>query len=201
MANPDFDSLLNTLAPFAKQMLSKHGEFYPFGATMTPDGRITAQAGYDGNEQPESQVVIDLLTDGFRRQAAAGQIRAAGLCIDIRTIAPGQTEKTDALCFKLEHQTGEALTACMPYKHEDCSEDINMRRCLSHATHRSLDLFPVQEQPNRCAPAKRRPAKQADGSGKFVFDRCNRVAFPAAVAGCQWSSLTRSNSTRIPARG
>src|SRR5207247_1674351 len=87
MANPDFDTLLNTLAPFAKQMLSKHGEFYPFGATMTPDGEVTANAGYEGNEQPETQAVIDLLTHAFRQQAAAGQIRAAGLCKDIRTIA------------------------------------------------------------------------------------------------------------------
>jgi hypothetical protein len=116
MANPDLETLLNALEPFAKQMLSKHGEFYPFGATMTPDGQITANAGYDGNEQPEVQELIDLLTRAFRQQAASGQIRAAGLCKDIRTIAPGQTEKTDALCFKLEHQTGEAITVCIPYK-------------------------------------------------------------------------------------
>jgi len=116
MAHPDFDTLLNALAPFAKQMLSNHGEFYPFGATMTPDGEVMPNAGYEGNEQPETQAVIDLLTQAFRQQAAAGQIRAAGLCVDIRTIAPGETEKTDALCFKLENQTGEALTVCIPYK-------------------------------------------------------------------------------------
>ncbi len=116
MAHPDFDTLLNALAPFAKQMLSQHGEFYPFGAAMAPDGQVTAHAGYEGSEQPETQAVIDLLTQAFRQQAAAGEIRAAGLCKDIRTIAPGQTEKTDALCFKLEHQTGEAITVCIPYK-------------------------------------------------------------------------------------
>ena len=116
MAHPDFDNLLNALAPFAKQMLSEHGEFYPFGATMTLDGQVTLHAGDVGSEHPETQAVIDLLTQAFREQVAIGQIRAAGLCSDIRTIAPGQTEKTDALCFKLEHQTGEALTVCIPYK-------------------------------------------------------------------------------------
>ena len=116
MANPDFDTLLNALAPFAKQMLLKHGEFYPFGATMTPNGEVVAHMGYEGDEQPETQAVIDLLTQAFRQQAAAGEIRAAGMCKDVRTIAPGETEKTDALCFNLEHQTGEAITVFIPYR-------------------------------------------------------------------------------------
>jgi hypothetical protein len=44
MAHPDLDELLNALLPFAQQLLSKHGEFYPFRSAMTTDGEIEAAA-------------------------------------------------------------------------------------------------------------------------------------------------------------
>ena len=116
MAHPDLDQLLNALLPFAQQMLAKHGEFYPFGSSMTTDGKIVAHGAYEGNENPPSQQLIDLLTHAFRQQAVVGQIRAAGICYDIRTIPPGQSEKTDAICMSLEHQSGEAGDICLPYK-------------------------------------------------------------------------------------
>ena len=31
---------------------------------------------------------------------------------------PGETEKTDAICLGLEHQNGEAVDVCVPYKKE-----------------------------------------------------------------------------------
>jgi len=116
MAHPDLDELLNALLPFAQQMLSEHGEFYPFGSTMTADGQIEAHAAHDGDEHPPSQQLIDLLTQAFRQRAAAGQIRAAAICYDIRTIPPGQSSKTDAICVSAEHQSGEAIDVCLPYR-------------------------------------------------------------------------------------
>lgn len=116
MPQPDLEELLNMLVPFAQQMLSKHGEFFPFGATMTSSGELVANAGYTGEEQPEPKEVIELLTKAFQSEAASGKIRAAGICVDIRTVPPGATEKTDAICVSLEHQSGEAVDVCIPYK-------------------------------------------------------------------------------------
>jgi hypothetical protein len=116
MAHPDLDKLMNALLPFAQQMLAKRGGFYPFGSTMTTDGQIISQAAYDGDEQPPSERIIDLMTQAFRQEAAAGQLRAAGICYDVRTIPPGQTEKTDAICLGLEHQTGQCVSVFLPYK-------------------------------------------------------------------------------------
>jgi hypothetical protein len=116
MAHPDLDQLLNALLPFAQQMLAKHGEFFPFGSSMTTAGEVVPHGAYDGDEQPPSQQLIDLLTQAFRQQAASGQIRAAAICYDIRTIPPGQSEKTDAICVSVEHQNGEAADVCLPYK-------------------------------------------------------------------------------------
>jgi hypothetical protein len=73
MAHPDLDLLLNAVLPFAQQMLAKHGEFFPFGTSMTTDGEIIANSAYDGDEQPPSQRLIDLLTQAFRQEAAAGK--------------------------------------------------------------------------------------------------------------------------------
>jgi len=116
MAHPDLDELLNALLPFAQQMLAEHGEFYPFGSTMTVAGKIVAQAAHIGEEHPKSQPLIELLTQAYRQQALNGEIRAAGICYDVRTIPPGQTEKTDAVCLALEHQTGQSVSVFVPYK-------------------------------------------------------------------------------------
>lgn len=116
MANPDFEQLLDVLLPFAQQMLSKHGEFYPFGATINTEGKLALAEGYTGSEKPESQECIDLLTGGFKKQAEQGAIRTSSICYDVRTIPPGQTEKVDAVCMDFEHKDGEAVSVLMPYK-------------------------------------------------------------------------------------
>jgi hypothetical protein len=116
MAHSDLDQLLNSVLPFAQQMLAKHGEFFPFGSSMTADGEIIANGAYDGDEQPPSQQLIDFLTQAFRQEAIAGKIRAAAICYDVRTIPPGQSEKTDAICVSAEHQNGEAADVYLPYK-------------------------------------------------------------------------------------
>jgi hypothetical protein len=116
MAHPDLDTLLNAILPFAQQMLSQHGEFFPYGSVMKADGRIEAHAAYDGDEQPPPQRLIDMMTQVFRQQASTGQIRAAAICCDVRTVPPGQTEKTDAICVSMEHQSGQCADLYLPYK-------------------------------------------------------------------------------------
>ena len=85
MAHPDLNQLLNSLLPFAERTLAEHGEFFPFGTTMKPDGEIVAVSACDRDERPPSQSVIDLLTHAFRQQARNGDLRAAGICYDART--------------------------------------------------------------------------------------------------------------------
>ncbi len=115
MANPDLDELLNTLFPFAEQMLAKHGEFYPFGARMEKDGTIAHVAAHTGDEHSPSQEVIDLLARGFRDEALQGKVRAVGICFDVRVIPPNQADETDAVCARLEHENGEAVQVFLPY--------------------------------------------------------------------------------------
>jgi hypothetical protein len=97
-------------------MLAKQRTFYPFGASMRSDGEIAMAAGYLGEDSPEPVAIIDLLVQGFQEEAAAGAIRAAGICIDMRVVPPGGTEKTDAICAQLEHAEGDCVDVYLPYK-------------------------------------------------------------------------------------
>jgi len=116
MAREDLNSLLGAMFPFAQDMLDKYGEFYPFGATMTIAGEIKQTAAYTGDEHPSSQELIELLEGGFRALAAKKDVRAVGLCLDVRTIAPGQTQKTDAICARLRHSDSESADVFLPYQ-------------------------------------------------------------------------------------
>jgi hypothetical protein len=122
MARSDLDALLNTALPFAQRMLVERGDFYPFGATMKADGKIDQTAAYTGEEFPEPQQLIDLLLGAYRAQAAKRELRATALCFDARTIPPGQTEKSDAICVRLEHADGEAVDVFLPYRKDSGGE-------------------------------------------------------------------------------
>jgi len=115
MAHPELNDLLNTLYGFAQEMLAKHGEFFPFGAEINRDDELTHVQGYTGDECPPSQQVIDLLIQGLRDQAEKYEIRAAGICFDVRVVPPNNTKKTDAICARLEHENGEAVEVYLPY--------------------------------------------------------------------------------------
>jgi len=116
MAHPDLNELLNALLPMAQMLLQKQGEFYPIGAIMLSDGEIRhVGAKIEGDDHPPSQSLIDLLTERFRKEAAKGKLRAAGICYDVLTIPPGKDRKQDAICCGLEHCLGETVDVFTPY--------------------------------------------------------------------------------------
>lgn len=112
----ELEQLLNATLPFATQMLTNHGGFYPFGATMDAAGKIASVGGYTGNEHPKPAEIIDLLRGAFRRQGETGTIMACALVYDVRTVPPGQTQKTDAIELDLDHRGGLSLIVMYPYK-------------------------------------------------------------------------------------
>jgi uncharacterized protein DUF2569 len=138
MSHPDLDQLLNSLLPFAERMLAEHGEFFPFGGTMKPDGEIVAVGASDGNEHPPSQNVIDVMTQALRRQARSGQLRAVGIVYDARTTPPGQTQKCDAVCASMEHKSGEAVNVVLPYE-KASNGDVQYGQMFT--THRTPQIF------------------------------------------------------------
>ena len=115
MARADLDALMSALMPFAQRMLSKHGEFYPFGAAIDRDGQVRLMAGSAETDRPLANQVIDALVAGFRQAAVAGEVRAVGLCFDARTIPPGSDDKVDSIVLELEHADGDCILVALPY--------------------------------------------------------------------------------------
>jgi hypothetical protein len=113
------EQLLKAVLPFAQKMLSEHGEFYPFGATMKPDGTIVQVGAYDGREHPPSQSLIDLLRGAFTASAKSGDIIASATVYDVRTVPPGATEKSDAVAVELDHRDSYSVVVFIPYKVQD----------------------------------------------------------------------------------
>ena len=116
MAHPDLDQLLNVALEFAQKMLKEHGEFYPFGASMGTDGKITMDGAATGREHPPSKELLDLLSESYTQRASTGGLRAAAICADVRVPPPGSDQKTDAIQVGLEHANGEAVTVFLPYQ-------------------------------------------------------------------------------------
>lgn len=118
MADPksEVEEIMNAMLPFGQQMLEKHGEFIPYGGAMKPNGEIVSVAGYDGNEQPPSQEIINLLKGGYRQAAKNGEYKATGIFYDVRVIPPGSNEKTDAIAIALDHKEGYSVIVLFPYK-------------------------------------------------------------------------------------
>ncbi len=115
MAHPDFDPLVNWLLPFAKQMLAENGEFHPFAAMMKTDGEIVA-VGVQLDDGASTQEVLDFMVQALRAEATRGEIKASGICLDVRTIPPGSDQKTDAICVRLEHVEGDTVEVYLPYR-------------------------------------------------------------------------------------
>lgn len=114
-AKEECEDLMNSVVPFAQQMLTQHREFYPFGGAMAADGQIVAVGGDTGEEHPASQTVIDLLEKGFQDGAKTGKYKATALVVDMRVVPPGRDTKQDAIAVRLDHRDGYSVVVVFPY--------------------------------------------------------------------------------------
>ncbi len=114
-AKSECEELLNVLLPFAEELLAKHGEFFPFAATMNNLGGIAHVAGYTGSEQPPSADVIALLKGAFREGARTSEYRATALAYDVRVQSPTNNAKCDAVAVELDHADEYSVVVYFPY--------------------------------------------------------------------------------------
>jgi hypothetical protein len=115
MAHQDLDNLADYCIGFAKQMLGKYGEFFPFGASIGGGGNLAADGLFLENEHPPSQSVIDKYTELYRGRAKTGELTAAAVFWDSR-VSLENGPKTDAISIGLEHSNQESITVYVPYK-------------------------------------------------------------------------------------
>jgi hypothetical protein len=71
------DALLNAALPFAKQQLTNHGEFFPYGVTMSHDGQIEAiQVEVEHRDGIALKVFLPYRKKRFGGGLETGQMRA-----------------------------------------------------------------------------------------------------------------------------
>jgi hypothetical protein len=111
-AQDDLDGLVDTVLPFAQQMLAQHGEFFPYGAVVSADGRVEILAASRGADQrPGSDEHLRILYSAA--QSTSATTRATAFVSDVRL--DGSTP-SDAIRVELEHRDGLALTVLLPYR-------------------------------------------------------------------------------------
>jgi hypothetical protein len=120
MAEPreEIEQLLNYLLPFAEQMLSRHGEFYPYAATMDAGGEVQAVSAA-ADEQPDVGELLLALHAELREQAAEGAIRASGIASDVTLTDPDSGEEKDAVQLELDHAEADPVDVYVPYTSGD----------------------------------------------------------------------------------
>jgi hypothetical protein len=118
VASSDLNALFNEALGFAEYMLLSHGEFIPFGVSMDAAGKIAQVGASLGSECPSSAEVVAFLQSAFAKSAQLGSIRAAGVCLDMYVVPPGREQKTDAICTRLAHTSGETAEVFVPYSRD-----------------------------------------------------------------------------------
>jgi hypothetical protein len=114
-AKSECETLMSSVLPFAQQMLSQHGEFFPFGGAMRVDGQIISVAGYDGTEHPPSTEIIRLIKAGLVDGARNKEYKATSLVYDVRVRLPANGEISDAIAVSLNHRENYSVIVIFPY--------------------------------------------------------------------------------------
>jgi hypothetical protein len=100
-----------------KLLIKQDGEFYPFGAEIDNQGKLTHVGHHDGDEFPLSQTKINEYKKYFETKIENNNIRAYAITFDSLVKRDSESRKTDAItieCYSIEH--GHRTTYYFPYK-------------------------------------------------------------------------------------
>ena len=103
------------LIEVSQDLLDRHGEFYPHGASVNTSGEVALAGAHVGEELPASTELIELLYEGFLQQARADEIRAAAIAADVHVTPPGSDEPRDAIRISIEHAEADPVEVFLPY--------------------------------------------------------------------------------------
>ncbi len=125
-ADDELEQLLNAIIPFAQRMLARHGEFYPFAAAVSRDGRLKFIGEFVGDlperTNPLAAELINYLREQLIAGASKGEYRATGICSGVQVNVPSQDEKSDAVRISVEHLDGQAMNVFLPYQLDPSGE-------------------------------------------------------------------------------
>jgi hypothetical protein len=109
------NNVLEYCTDFAKTMLSKSGDFYPFGAVIKTDSTFNAIGGYNGEQHPASQELYLMLQNAFIDQFSKSEIIAAALAANVNIPAQFSPDFPDGIRILIEC-SGYSRFVYIPYK-------------------------------------------------------------------------------------
>jgi len=108
---------MNAILPLAEKMLTQHGEFYPFGGYIKPDGAIVHVGATDPDtDRPKSKDLIYVLRSSFQEMARTSQCKAVAIVFDVAVTLPESNRKSDAIQVCVEHTDGYSAEIFFPYQ-------------------------------------------------------------------------------------
>jgi hypothetical protein len=108
-------AIVDGCVDFAREMLEKAGDFYPFGETLDAAGKRAMVGGYDGNEHPDAREIYTLLQGAFRDAARSGQISAAALAVNVNIPTDYESPYPDGIRVLIE-AVGYSRYLYFPYR-------------------------------------------------------------------------------------
>jgi hypothetical protein len=116
-AKQESEKLMNAVLPLAEKMLRQHGEFYPYGGYMKPDGTIVDVGADDPDtDRPKSKDLLYVLRSSFREMASAYQCKAVAVVFDVAVNLPNSNRKRDAIQVCIDHAAGYSVEVFFPYQ-------------------------------------------------------------------------------------
>jgi hypothetical protein len=138
--NADCKSLVDAVMPLAKQMLDRKGDFSPYGAAMTADGRITSVGTNEGQALPASIAVIRDLKAVFIAGAKERKFKATALVYKVSITLPASGRQSDVVAVSLNHRDGSSVKLLFPYTIESKSAVVGQ----VIAQKGEADVFPTR---------------------------------------------------------
>ncbi len=115
-AKEDVESLMNEYVAFAEQLLSKYGEFAPYGAAMKSDGETVSVSGFDEDQNTVPTNIIELLTDAFTTAAHSRTYRATAMFYNATVELPESSEQLNVVACALDHEDNFSVIVLLPYE-------------------------------------------------------------------------------------
>ena len=106
--------LLEHCVGFAKQMIEKAGEFYPFGAAICPLGSLQALAFWNGEERPLGADLYRFAQDSMRTKTKDEAILAGAIAADVNIPPNYEAPFPDGIRIHIEGD-GYARLIYLPY--------------------------------------------------------------------------------------
>lgn len=107
--------MLSYCHDFARVMLESSGEFCPFGATLSPEGKVVAVGGHIGEEKPAAGDLYKFFLSSFAESARKNEIAGAALAANVNIPEEFESPSRDGVRVHLE-ALGYSRFVYIPYR-------------------------------------------------------------------------------------